>query len=339
MEDLKTPLVSIVIPVYNRENLVTEAIDSALAQTYGNIEVVVVDNCSTDKTWDVISTYQSPKLRVYRNESNIGPVLNWKRGIELSNGDYIKLLFSDDMISENFIEESLKVFTNDVAFVLSPERILNNCKLESERKYSKSTYSTTHYFKSVYFFFSDQFPVSPGASLFRKDDIENAFITQIPTMGELDPMKNGAGIDFLIYMVVAQKYPRIAISKKSHAIFRAHEGSFSIAGMKSIRHYYYRAMVFFLAKLNNSSYNVFFKIHLFHRCLRDDSYKTEYDMVKCDRNSAFRLLYLVPYYICCKVISKLRNKMRKITIWYYSLCRDGKGRQGLYNTDKVKMER
>ena len=92
------PLVSIVIPVFNRETLVQEAIESALKQTYDNIEIVVVDNCSTDKTWEVLQKYNNPKIKIFRNNTNIGPVLNWKKGIELSSGEYIKLLFSDDMI-------------------------------------------------------------------------------------------------------------------------------------------------------------------------------------------------------------------------------------------------
>ena len=133
-KEMNRPLVSIVIPVYNRADMVKEAIDSALAQTYENIEIIVVDNCSTDDTWCVITSYDTPLLKVYKNDKNIGPVLNWKKGIELSKGKYIKLLFSDDKISDNYIEESLKLFTHDTAFVLSPHvtqvgEELKNCSL------------------------------------------------------------------------------------------------------------------------------------------------------------------------------------------------------------------
>lgn len=281
MEDTqKNPLVSIVIPVYNREKLVKDAIDSALAQTYDNVEVVVVDNCSTDNTWHVVSNYDTPKVRAYRNETNIGPVLNWKRGIDLCNGEYVKILFSDDMISENFVEESLKFFDDNTAFVLSPERIIWKGKSQYQRFYMKSRYSSKEYFRCLYIHFSNEFPVSPGAAMFRKNDLEHAFVINIPTMGKLDPMKNGAGIDLLIYMVIANKYPNIIISKKSMAFFRAHDGSFSCSD-STINRYYYRAMIYFLSILKEKTYNYFLRLLLW-RSTPDKSAGEEYNMIPCD---------------------------------------------------------
>lgn len=301
------PLVSIVIPVYNREKLVRDAIDSALAQTYDNIEVIVVDNCSTDNTWQVISSYDSPKVRAYRNETNVGPVLNWKRGIELSSGEYIKLLFSDDMISENFIKESLEVFDDNTAFVLSPEQTFNTEIALPQRIYTKIEYSTKEYFQSFYSVYSGYFPVSPGASLFRKKDIESAFITDINTMGDLDPMKNGAGVDLLIYMEIAKHYSKICISKESKALFRAHENSFSIQDAKFLRHYYYRAMLFFLSNFSGNKYRDLFKIHMMHKVLKDSSFKIEFDMINTDKNFVFRSFYIIPLYVFIIIKLKIKN--------------------------------
>lgn len=307
-KEINLPLVSIVIPVYNREDFVKEAIDSALSQTYENIEVIVVDNCSTDNTWEVLKKYNNPKLFVFQNEKNIGPVLNWKRGIELSKGTFVKILFSDDKISENYIEEGLKCFDDNTAFVLSPRQLLNDKVLGKISGYKKKVYTKEEYFKSSYFENSEIFPVSPGAGLFRRKDLDNAFICKIPTMGNLDPLKNGAGIDLLIYFTIANKYPIIRVSEKTKAIFRNHCGSFTMAD-RSINHYYIRAKIYFLSVLNKELYNDYYKIVLKKETIKDSSYKEEYGMLSTSNLFWFRCIYLYPYYIVCKCINMIKLRI------------------------------
>lgn len=314
MEDFKkNPLVSIVIPVYNREDFVGEAIESALAQTYDNIEIVVVDNCSTDKTWDIVLKYENSKLRAYRNETNIGPVLNWKRGIELSKGEFIKLLFSDDKISNNFIEECLNFFDDKTAFVLSPIATLRGKELSRQSFYSKNRYSSREYFYSCYILFSEEFPFSPGAALFRKIDIERSFVTNIPTMQDLEPMKNGAGIDLLIYMTIAHKYQTICVSKKSLAIFRAHANSFSCADV-GIFKYYYRAMIYFLSILNERKLYIFFKLFLKTRIhVKHEYVEEEYNMIEINYSKIETLSALL-YFVFYKVHYKIHKVLRIIML-------------------------
>ena len=73
------PLVSVLIPVYNREILVRKTIESAVNQTYDNIEIIVIDNQSTDGTFEVIQEYAERYDNVwcFQNDVNMGPVLNW----------------------------------------------------------------------------------------------------------------------------------------------------------------------------------------------------------------------------------------------------------------------
>ena len=94
------PLVSIIIPVYNRKKLVVESVESALIQGYGNFEVVISDNCSNDGTWEeCIRRYESdPRVVLVRNSENIGPVPNWLAAALAASGDYVKILFSDDLL-------------------------------------------------------------------------------------------------------------------------------------------------------------------------------------------------------------------------------------------------
>jgi glycosyltransferase involved in cell wall biosynthesis len=96
------PLVSICIPTYNRAGMVGKAIDSALSQSYPNIEVLVVDNASDDAIESIIAGYNDSRLHFYKNPKNLGIFGNFNRCVELSHGEYIHILHSDDFIDSNF---------------------------------------------------------------------------------------------------------------------------------------------------------------------------------------------------------------------------------------------
>lgn len=101
-----TPLVSIVIPVYNGERFVAQALDSALAQTFANCEIVVHDNDSTDGTHDILSRYTgNPHLRIKVSDRNLGMVGGWNQAVSMAQGDYIKFLAADDLLSPTCVAE------------------------------------------------------------------------------------------------------------------------------------------------------------------------------------------------------------------------------------------
>jgi len=100
-----SPLVSIIIPVYNGSNYVAEAIDSALAQTYKNIEIIVVNDGSTDNTEEIAKSYGS-KIRYFKKENGgVSTALNL--GIKEMKGDYFSWLSHDDLYYPNKIEEDI----------------------------------------------------------------------------------------------------------------------------------------------------------------------------------------------------------------------------------------
>lgn len=91
------PIISVVLPVYNRQDLVRRAIDSVLAQTMTDFELLVIDDCSTDATAAVVEEYCSdPRVRLQCNTTNLGPAGARNRGIELARGRYIAFQDSDD---------------------------------------------------------------------------------------------------------------------------------------------------------------------------------------------------------------------------------------------------
>jgi len=114
------PLVSVCIPTYNGEQYLRDCLDSALAQTYKNIEIVIVDDRSNDGTISIISEYKlkEDRIRLYINEHNLGLVGNWNKCLSYVEGEWIKFLFQDDYIKENAIEEMMQFASPDNKFIV-----------------------------------------------------------------------------------------------------------------------------------------------------------------------------------------------------------------------------
>ena len=94
--NMTTPLVSVIIPTYNRADLILRAVRSVQAQTYPNWEVIVVDDASADNTPAVLSAVHDPRVRVLRHEKNQGPPATRNTGIAAARGEYLAFLDSDD---------------------------------------------------------------------------------------------------------------------------------------------------------------------------------------------------------------------------------------------------
>lgn len=106
------PLVSIIITSYNREGMVGKAIESALKQDYPNLEIVISDNCSTDRTDEIIKQYLSdPRVKYNRNSFNIGMLPNYRKATyEISTGSYVTYISSDDYLTDNtFVTDAVKL--------------------------------------------------------------------------------------------------------------------------------------------------------------------------------------------------------------------------------------
>lgn len=112
------PLCTVAIPVFNRPSLIRHAIDSALAQDVDGLEVLVVDNCSTDNTWDVLQGYRDERLRLVRNSENIGLVGNMNRCLELASGRYLRFLCSDDRLVTGTLQSELALMERHPEVVL-----------------------------------------------------------------------------------------------------------------------------------------------------------------------------------------------------------------------------
>ena len=115
---MNSPLISIIIPTYNRAHLISETLDSILAQTYPNWECIVVDDGSTDTTADVMREYIKKDNRFQYHQRPInkikGPNSCRNYGFEMSNGEYIKWFDSDDVMLPYLLEKQVLSFAKNV---------------------------------------------------------------------------------------------------------------------------------------------------------------------------------------------------------------------------------
>ena len=99
-----TPLVSVVIPTYNRLTYLKQAIQSVLSQTYSNFEVIIADDCSPEDPTPTVEAWQDSRLRVCRNQTNLGNGPNIARAFTLAQGKYVASLNDDDYWHPTFLE-------------------------------------------------------------------------------------------------------------------------------------------------------------------------------------------------------------------------------------------
>ena len=105
-------LISIIIPVYNHEKFIADTIESVIKQTYQNWEMLVVDDCSTDGSWNIIQEYakKDSRIKIFRNEINKGLIENWKFLIDNSKGEFVAFLEGDDIFYEKNLEKKIEIF-------------------------------------------------------------------------------------------------------------------------------------------------------------------------------------------------------------------------------------
>jgi glycosyltransferase involved in cell wall biosynthesis len=221
---MSQPTVSILVPTYNRQDLIIETVQSALSQTYQDFEIVIVDNQSTDNTYRVCLDLAKtdPRIRVYQNEENIGPVRNWQRCVDLANGEYAKILFSDDLMYPEFLEKTLPFLENnsDVGFVFTTAKIGENDKQSKQSfGYRHGLIKSSQYIKDVLLNLYP-LPVSPCSSLFRAQDLKQSILTDIQSSSIRDFSSHGAGPDLLSMLITAQNYTYIAHINDCLAFFR-----------------------------------------------------------------------------------------------------------------------
>src|SRR5450432_3170179 len=120
------PKVSIGMPVRNGQRFIRQAIDSLLAQTFTNFELIICDNASTDSTEAICREYASrdPRVRYFRNSRNLGPAGNHNKCVDLSQGDYFRWHAHDDMCAPDYLEKCVECLDHNPDVVIAYPRTL-----------------------------------------------------------------------------------------------------------------------------------------------------------------------------------------------------------------------
>jgi len=306
-------LVSILIPVYNRENLIEYTVKSALSQTYENIEIIIVDNKSTDNTWEVLQklALQDGRMKIFQNETNIGPVRNWKRCIDEASGEYGKILWSDDLIAPEFLEKAVPYLENeDVGFVFTGTEIFVDGTDEKTSHYfigESGIYESDKYINGA--LFEGKYPVSPGCGLFRLKDLKKNLLVDIPNKVNSDFSMHAIGNDLLIFLLTAHQYKSFAFVNEKLSFFRAHDGSISVQSNdgKLPLHYNLASAYFvenfrddLIPKLNT---NIFLLLKLYKN--NKYNFKKVSDFYLENRNHRLSIKYLLKKFLNFRIIKKV----------------------------------
>ena len=206
------PAISVCIPVYNRRSTVRRALDSVLNQTYQDFEIVAVDNASPDGTFETLAEYakRDPRVRAFKNDTNVGAVRNWMKCVEYSRGEYIKIVFSDDWLLPGAIEAFVSALQGspNSAFATCaggmhiegrdyPDLFRRGMSGEIPREEYIWKHATSR----------ETFIVTPMAAAFRRKDLLTAID---PYMGGSDCEycnSHAMGHDLKIFLRTLDKYP------------------------------------------------------------------------------------------------------------------------------------
>lgn len=183
----KKPLVSILIPNYNYGRTISETIESALAQTYENVEIIVLDNHSTDDSYQIAKKFRKRGVRVHRLKKNIG-VLSHNTLITLARGKYVHVLHSDDMVKPTFIEECVTLMERypNVGFTVTERQEIdaNSNLIETAPPfYNKSCIVPAESQKCVILMASYYIP---SETVYRKDVLERVGLYEVNITNFMD---------------------------------------------------------------------------------------------------------------------------------------------------------
>lgn len=105
MDERTEPKVSFIVPCYKLGHLLGECVNSILSQTYGDFEILIMDDCSPDNTPEVARSFGDPRVIHVRNEPNLGHLKNYNKGIRMARGRYIWLISADDRLRRDYVLE------------------------------------------------------------------------------------------------------------------------------------------------------------------------------------------------------------------------------------------
>lgn len=259
MNNLKQSLVSICIPVYNGASFIGKTIESVLNQSYRNIEIVILDNASTDRTKKIVAGYEDDRIRFILNPQNIGMCANWNKALVEAKGNYIKLLPADDLIYQDCIERQVEAFqkysSENIALVCCGRDIIDSSGkvIISRRFFGANGVVPGKTGVKKIIRSGTNLLGEPGAILFRQDLLTKTggFVDDFPYVIDLN-----LWVKILKYgnlYVIPESLCAFRVSPQSESVNTRHSHSHDFSGfIKSLDANYYNLTSFdvFVSEIN-----------------------------------------------------------------------------------------
>ena len=199
-------LTSILIPTFNCEEYLVRCLQSAITQSYRQIEIVVQDNASTDQTWSIIEDFaaQHSQVKPERSSANVGPLQNWQRALQRCKGEFVKILWADDWMDHRCIEECIRalICKPDASLVFTAVmKHARDCETPLYHHPFRTTFTAAQFLTQT--LLQDNMPFSPGSCLLRRRDAKFELM-EGSSEKTLNAGRNfGAGPDVLLMLSAA----------------------------------------------------------------------------------------------------------------------------------------
>ena len=253
-------LVSIIMPNYNGAKYLQETINSVLAQTYTNWELLFVDDCSTDNSLEIVRSYQDSRIKILQNDKNSGAAVSRNYALREAKGKWIAFLDSDDLWTPNKLTEQIAyMLKNNYSFTYTYYRVCNMGQWENFIRVSPKKVTRRKMYNYCYF--------STITVVYEREKVG---LVQIPDIKKRN--------DYALWLVALKKcdahlYPKVM------SYYMRHSGSLSTVPIKSLIKYHYQlfhnvlghnAMVSCLLVLNNLCHG-FIKKTFYRKRIKNDT--------------------------------------------------------------------
>lgn len=287
------PLVSVIMPAYNGERFIGDAIESIIMQSYINWELIIVEDCSTDKTLNIIQSYKDERIKVFCNTVNEGIAKSTNKAIDNSRGKYIALLDDDDIAEPDRLKLQVKYLENNTEIDIlggSTSYIDENGNYIG---YAKEPRNNPNYIKALLLFQFQGFANS--TAMIRKDFLEK---------NKLRYKDDCYGMQDLRFYMEASKVGKISAINEFLLKYRRHDANET----KKRKEFYAKERSqkyaeFQTYSLEQSGFQLNKEqLAIIHK------YFAEYN-VRCVEKEEFELL--------CKVIKIIMTQAKEMQIDYY----------------------
>jgi len=265
-------LVSVLMTSYNREKYIAEAIESVLNQTYTNFELIIVDDCSKDKTLEIAKKFEEKdhRIKVYLNEKNLGDYPNRNKAASYANGEYIKYVDSDDVLYPHGLDVMVR------AMQTYPNAGFASCRPQSDSVLFPII-SLPHDTYYEHFFMSDIFGRSPLGLIIKRNVFESlgGFVTdKFQVIGDSE----------FLYRIAAQHSMVKMVMGLGH--WRSHDNQ-----VTSIEQTYYKQITnnYFLAKQSLDNKNCPLKGEFKLKAFRKAKWNLARSILKLIKMKKFRI--------------------------------------------------